>query len=474
MTQEIKPDHIEFKPRPFARYFLIDKVAVGGMAEVFKAIFLGVHQFEMQLILKRILPHLSKDEKFVEMFINEAKIYVELRHHNIVQIYDFSQFQQQYFIALEHVSGKDVKQLLMRLTENQKQIPMEIAVYIGHEICKGLDYAHNKKDRDGKPLGIVHRDLTPANILLSYSGEVKIADFGIAKARFNTIDSKTGKLKGKYEYMSPEQARGEDVDARSDVFAVGILLYEMLTGCRLFKTGSDIDTLKKVKAVDIQEPIQINNRISPRLNQIVMRCLHPSKVARFQEASSLQQALLDFLLPTSLSATEKRLSVLLSKQFSNDRKTEHQRENTNKEKVLQLKAEFDAIPENEIDIFEDVFDDSSSRDLIINEKSTSQFWIVTSTIVSLICIILFLLLQQSNTSQTQLFVNVVPTRVNGTLYVGNNQIGTGSSFKVDNLRPQKQVPILYKRKDQTIWKESVDILENEATRIFIYLPEGTK
>ena len=167
MTPEIKPDKIDFTPRPFGRYYLIDKLAVGGMAEVFKAVFLGLHNFEMQLVIKRILPNLSANEDFVEMFVKEAKIYVELRHHNIVQIYDFAQFHEHYFIAMEHVNGKDLKQLLLRLAEQQRTLSTEMILFIAHEICKGLDYAHHKHDRNGENLGVVHRDLTPANIVLS-------------------------------------------------------------------------------------------------------------------------------------------------------------------------------------------------------------------------------------------------------------------------------------------------------------------
>ena len=250
-----------FRARPFSRYYLIDKLAVGGMAEVYKAKLFSNHGFEMLLVLKKILPHLSANEEFVQMFVDEAKITVELRHQNIVQVFDFGCYDENYFIAMECVDGKDLKTLLKELAKRGEFIPVELVVYIVHEICKGLDYAHKKTDASGKALGLVHRDVTPANILISYTGEVKIADFGIAKARTSVYNTKDGVLKGKYEYMSPEQAAGETVDFRSDIFEVGILLHEMLTGRRLFHTDSDTKTLELIKSGIYPEPIERHPRV---------------------------------------------------------------------------------------------------------------------------------------------------------------------------------------------------------------------
>ena len=171
-----------FQPESFGRYFLVDKVAVGGMAEVFKAKSFSTGGFEKLLVIKRILDHLSSNDEFVDMFIDEAKISVELQHPNIVQIYDFGQLGQNYFIAMECVEGKDVKGILRKLAERRKLLPPEFAVYIANEMCKGLDFAHKKTNLRGELLGIVHRDVSPSNILVSYTGEVKVADFGIAKA----------------------------------------------------------------------------------------------------------------------------------------------------------------------------------------------------------------------------------------------------------------------------------------------------
>src|SRR6185503_18485338 len=201
----VAPDSMtaSFAPEAFGKYYLVDKIAVGGMAEIFKAKSFSHGGFEKLLVIKRILGHLSDNLEFIEMFIDEAKISVTLQHPNIVQIYDFGKLRDNYFIAMECVEGRDVKGLLRKLAERRKLLPIEFAVYIAHEMCKGLDYAHKKADGQGKCLGIVHRDISPSNILVSYSGEVKVADFGIARAENSLHETRAGVLKGKFEYMSP-------------------------------------------------------------------------------------------------------------------------------------------------------------------------------------------------------------------------------------------------------------------------------
>ncbi len=305
-----------FEPISFGRYFLIDKIAVGGMAEVFKAKSFSHGGFEKLLVIKRILQHLSDNDEFVDMFIDEAKISVELQHPNIVQIYDFGRIAANYFIAMECVEGKDVKGILRKLAERRKLLPMEYAVYIAHEMCKGLDYAHKRTDMQGNPLGIIHRDVSPSNILVSYSGEVKVADFGIAKAQISAYNTKGGVLKVKFEYMSPEQASGEDLNNQSDVFATGIILHEMLTGRRLFKTESDIKTLERIKAVDIQPPSALNPGVPQRLDDIVMKALSRDRQERFPDARSLQTALLEFMYPATPDLTRENLGHFLTELFS--------------------------------------------------------------------------------------------------------------------------------------------------------------
>jgi serine/threonine protein kinase len=303
---------------------LIDKIAVGGMAEVFKAKSFSHGGFEKLLVIKRILQHLTDNQDFVHMFIDEAKISVELQHPNIVQIYDFGQIAQNYFIAMECVEGKDVKGILRKLAERRKLLPMEYAVYIAHEMCKGLDYAHKRTDIQGSPLGIVHRDVSPSNILVSYSGEVKVADFGIAKAQISAFNTKGGVLKGKFEYMSPEQASGQDLDHQSDLFSAGIILHEMLTGRRLFKTESDVKTLERIKNADIQPPCTLNPGIPGRLSDIVMRALSADKAIRFEDARAFQTALLEFMYPATPDHTRENLGHFMIELFSAEIRTERE------------------------------------------------------------------------------------------------------------------------------------------------------
>jgi eukaryotic-like serine/threonine-protein kinase len=329
MTQQ-QTKSVAFTPRPFGRYYLIDKMAVGGMAEVFNAVLFGIHGFEMPLVIKRILPNLSANQRFVDMFVVEAKIYVALQHQNIVQIYDFHKFHEQYFIALEFVEGRDLKSVLNRCLAKQRQLPTPVALFIAHQICHGLEYAHTRTDDESDNLGLVHRDLSPANILLSYTGEVKIADFGIAKAKMHAEITDSGVLKGKYRYMSPEQAHGKDIDHRSDIFAVGILLYEMLTGTKLFDSEDDHALLEQVKRAHFIEPRKHNAAISPRLNKIICRALHKSPHGRFQSAKDLQEALAEEMNPHTVSSLSRDLTHVMGQLFAEDKKRDRTRRKDNR------------------------------------------------------------------------------------------------------------------------------------------------
>ena len=304
-----------FQPQAFGRYYLVDKIAVGGMAEVFKAKSYSDAGFEKLLVIKRILEHLSDNSEFVEMFIDEAKISVELQHSNIVQIYDFGRSGENYYIAMECVEGKDIKGVLRKLAQLRKLMPQSLALLIAHEVARGLDYAHKKADLAGEALHIVHRDISPSNIIVSYSGEVKIADFGIAKAESSAFDTKDGVLKGKYEYMSPEQARGERIDHRSDLFATGIILHEMLTGRLLFKTDSDVKTLEKIKQAEVPAPSSINPTIPAALDALVLRALSRDPDARFADGRALQAAILEQLAPVTPDLLRADLQAFMGELF---------------------------------------------------------------------------------------------------------------------------------------------------------------
>jgi serine/threonine protein kinase len=314
-----------FTPHAFGKYYLVDRVAMGGMAEIFKAKTFGHGGFENTLVIKRILAHLSDNEQFVRMFMDEAKVSVLLQHANIVRIYDFGKLRENYFIAMECVEGKDAKLILRKLAERRKLLPREFAVYIAMEAAKGLDYAHKKTTLQGQPLHIVHRDVSPSNILVSYTGEVKVADFGIVKAANTVEDTDVGMLKGKFEYMSPEQASGKELDRRSDIFSLGIILHEMLTGRRLFKTDSEIKTLERIKAVDVDPPSALNPQVPGRLDEIVMRALARDVEDRYQDARELHADLLEFLYPASPDLTQQSLSHFMQELFSDEIRTERER-----------------------------------------------------------------------------------------------------------------------------------------------------
>jgi serine/threonine protein kinase len=313
-----------FEPEAFGKYFLVDKIATGGMAEIFKAKAFGHGGFEHLVVIKRILSHLSENQDFVEMFVDEAKVSVALQHANIVRVYDFGKVLDNYFIAMECVDGKDARALLRKLGRQREYLPVEHALYVAHEVCRGLSYAHGKTDLRGHPFGIVHRDMSPSNVLISYDGDVKIADFGIAKAEQNTTTTADGVLKGKFEYMSPEQARGESVDPRSDIFSVGILLFEMLTGRRLFKGDSDIATLERIKAAQVRPPSEYSARISAAIDALVLKSLARDRDQRFQTAAEFQTAIRS-LLPRPVDVLRDEVGAALREVFRDEREGEVER-----------------------------------------------------------------------------------------------------------------------------------------------------
>jgi serine/threonine protein kinase len=225
----------KFQPIRFGKYLILDKIATGGMAELFRAKITSVEGFEKLVAIKKILPNLTQDSNLVTMFIDEAKLAAMLTHQNIVQIYDLGSMEGAYFIAMEYIHGKDLRVLSNKSKEKELPLPLGYALYITSRICSGLDYSHNLKDFQGNPLKLIHRDISPQNILVTYEGEVKIVDFGIAKAARKSVDTREGLIKGKVAYMSPEQAAGKTIDHRSDIFSAGILLYEMITGVRMFQ-----------------------------------------------------------------------------------------------------------------------------------------------------------------------------------------------------------------------------------------------
>src|SRR4051812_8168208 len=295
-------------PVTFGRYTLLERLAVGGMAEVFRAKISSSHGFQKILVIKRILPHLAADPGFVAMFIDEAKLTAQLTHPKIVQILDFGEVNGQYFTALEFIDGFDALGLLRIAAQKRTRIPTQLAVFIVDEILEALDYAHNARDMEGKSMQIVHRDISPSNIFISKRGDVKLGDFGIAHAKRRESKTQVGTLKGKYGYMSPEQVVGRPIDARSDLFAVGVVLAELLTGRRLFTAPADLDVLLKVRDVRLDRLDKYGADLPPALDAIVRKALKKSARERYQSAVDFRDALSDYLFSTGqrVSAAELR------------------------------------------------------------------------------------------------------------------------------------------------------------------------
>ncbi|MFO1518572.1 MAG: serine/threonine-protein kinase [bacterium] len=307
----------DFQPKPFGKYFLIEKLATGGMAEIYKAKTFGVDGFEKLLAIKRILPHCSSDKEFITMLIDEAKLSVALSHTNIAQVFDLGKVGTDYFISMEFVDGINLREVMNRCKENNEKIPEDIAVYAISEVCKGLDYAHAKKDMDGNPLNIVHRDISPQNILLSFEGEVKIVDFGIAKAAMNISHTMAGVLKGKITYMSPEQALGKPVDYKTDLFSTGLMLYELLTGQRFFSGETQFEVLKKIRTTRITEA-SFPDSIPPDLKRILAKSLAYSQRDRFENAGDMQIELTKYLYSTYLDFSPRKLANLVKRLFAEE------------------------------------------------------------------------------------------------------------------------------------------------------------
>ncbi|KAB2895867.1 MAG: serine/threonine protein kinase, partial [Kofleriaceae bacterium] len=282
-------------PIPFGRYTLIERLAVGGMAELFLGTAPGEHGFQRQVVIKRLLPNLAREPVYTAMFIDEAKLTAKLSHPKIAQTYELGRVGTELFIAMEFVDGLDVLAMLRELAWQRRRMPTELAVWVTHEVLDALDFAHNLKDEQGNSLGIVHRDISPSNVLLSRRGDVKLVDFGIARAvgpgRHHR--TKSGTLKGKYGYMSPEQVIEQPVDARSDLFSAGVVLAEMLCGRRLFAATAEIDVLLMVRDAKLSRLDQYGGHIPGSLDAILRKALSKDPADRHASAADMRDALQD-------------------------------------------------------------------------------------------------------------------------------------------------------------------------------------
>jgi serine/threonine-protein kinase len=297
---------------PDSRYRITERIAAGGMAEVFRGVAESLQGFRKNVAIKRILPALTKNEKFVTMFLDEAHLSLHLQHANIVQMFDIGHADDTYFIVMEYVDGVDLKAILDWRRRIGRRLTVGQTIYIIMEVCKGLAYAHDLTHPEtGKPLGIVHRDVSPANVLFSRNGEVKLADFGLAKATSQIESTDPGVVKGKMSYLSPEAARGENVDRRADIFAVGILLYEMLTGKRLFYGDSDYQTVELVRNAKIPSIATQNPEVEGEFEEICRKALTKRVEDRFQTATDLQDALAHYLFSRGLKMIQRDIAELV-------------------------------------------------------------------------------------------------------------------------------------------------------------------
>jgi TonB family protein len=289
----------------FGQYVLLEKIATGGMAEVWKARMRGVEGFQKIVAIKKILPHLSDNQDFIEMFVDEAKLAAQLNHNNIIHIYDLGKIQSSYYIAMEYIDGYDLKNILKKAQERDQPLSVEIALFVASKIAAALDYAHRKRDFEDKEMGLVHRDVSPQNVLISEEGDIKLCDFGIAKAASKASHTQAGALKGKLQYMSPEQAWGRNIDKRSDIFALATVLFEMLTARKLFSGDNELSILEQVREARVTAPSQFNDEVTPQIDAIVLKALQKDPANRYQTAGEMQRdldAVLYSFKPTPTSA----------------------------------------------------------------------------------------------------------------------------------------------------------------------------
>jgi len=306
----------------FGRYTLLDRLAVGGMAEIFLARQAGLEGFEKNVVIKRIRPHLSQRQAFVRMFLNEAKLAAQLTHPNVVQIYDLGKVADSYYIAMEYIFGRDMRRVIPKAEALGIPFPMVYALKIASSVLEGLFYAHQKTDLYGAPLAIVHRDITPENIFVSFDGTVKVLDFGIAKASNQLEHTQNGEIKGKLSYMSPEQCLGKPLDNRSDIFSLGVVLYEWITGFRLFTGDSEVGILRSITDGKIYAPSYFRSDIPEEVERILMRALEKDRDKRYQTAWEMQYDIDRFLADYEFTPSSIHLSNFLKQLFLDEMEDE--------------------------------------------------------------------------------------------------------------------------------------------------------
>ncbi len=297
-------------------YVLKDKLATGGMAELFIAVQIRDDGFQKKVVVKRILSHLAGDPDFIGMFIREARLAALLTHPNIVQIYDFRKVDGAYIIAMEYVDGKNLQEIMAVV---QKALPVDLCIHLIQKIAKGLHYSHSlTHEKTGEPMNLVHRDVSPQNMLLSRQGEVKITDFGISKAATEPNMTQAGVIKGKLSYLSPEQVLGKELDGRADIYALGLIFYEILSGKRLFRFNNDLDAIRTIPEAVIPPIRELRPEIPEELNRIVMKCLEKDKDVRYRDAGGIDRDLQELKRQMGIAYDETDLAAFVEEVLSSE------------------------------------------------------------------------------------------------------------------------------------------------------------
>jgi serine/threonine-protein kinase len=293
------------------RYHLLEKLESGGMAEVFLGEATSVQGFKKRVAIKRVLPHLASHTNFIGMFLDEARLGARLTHANIVSVFDIGKSDNSFFIVMEFVDGTNLKKIMETLRQKGLHFPLKDVIYIGMEACRGLSYAHELVDDDGHPVDLVHRDVSPPNILISKRGEVKVTDFGLAKARTQLERTDPGVVKGKFSYLSPEVATGQDVDERADIFALGVCLWEMLGGRRLFLGETDYETVQAVSNAEVPSLVGLHPEVDPQFEALILKTLSRRPADRFQTARELGDGLASYLFHHQMKVTSYDIANLV-------------------------------------------------------------------------------------------------------------------------------------------------------------------
>jgi len=301
-------------PESFGPYVVYEQLGIGGMAEVHKAEQSGIEGFRKLVALKRMLPHLAQNEEMVRSFVREARLAAFLRHANVAQTYELGKVGNVYFIAMELIEGRNLREILRHCAQQRTIMPVPVALNIINQICDALDYAHNLADHDGQPLGIIHRDVSPSNVIVAEGGVVKLIDFGVAKAELSGMQTMSGTIKGKFGYMAPEYIGGT-LDARADLFALGVIAHELLTNRPLFTTSDDIETLHRVRSMEIDPPSRSNPKVPHEIDDIIMTALARDPEMRWQHATALRAALTTMTKRLGLEIMSSEVSFWLDSTF---------------------------------------------------------------------------------------------------------------------------------------------------------------